>query len=126
VSEEVFRDSKRIALLPMGFCYPGKKGSGDMLPRPECAPLWHPPILSSLQQVKLRIYLGRPALVRYFGDRFGDMEEAVEAYRDLLPGEIALPHPSPRNQPWIKKRPWFEAALLPLLRERVREVVAVD
>ena len=124
VSDADFYDPKKIALLPMGFCFPGSGKSGDLPPRGECAPLWHPQILPLLPEVRLTIYLGRFAVTRYFGTRFADISSGVEAFGSLLPSQIVLPHPSPRNGPWIRQRPWFGDSLLPLLRRRVAEALS--
>ena len=123
ISSEDFYDPVKVALLPMGFCYPGTGKNGDFEPRPECAPLWHSRILPYLTEVRLTLYLGRFAVVHYLGERFPDLTEAVESYKQLLPKQMVLPHPSPRNGPWLKKRPWFEKAALPRLRDRVQSAL---
>ena len=105
----------------MGFCYPGSGKQGDLQPRKECAPLWHPQVLPLLKKTRLTIYLGRYAVERNLGDRYGSLTAAAEAYEELLPDVVALPHPSPRNGMWTSKRPWFSEILLPMLRARVRE-----
>ncbi|MBY0508115.1 MAG: uracil-DNA glycosylase family protein [Bryobacteraceae bacterium] len=105
LSEAEFYDPRRVALLPMGFCFPGSGKAGDLAPRTECAPLWHPQILPLLPEVRLTIYLGRFAVAWYFGSRFADISAAVESFESLLPKQIVLPHPSPRNGPWIQQRP---------------------
>jgi uracil-DNA glycosylase len=123
VDRETFYDPNRIGLLPMGFCYPGSGKQGDLPPRKECAPLWHPQLLPLLSETQLTIYLGRYAVERYLGDRYGSLTEAAEGYEDLLPAAVALPHPSPRNGMWTSKRPWFSDILLPRLRARVGEIL---
>jgi uracil-DNA glycosylase len=122
-SMEDFYNPRHIALLPMGFCYPGTGKSGDFEPRPECAPMWHPKILPQLKQLRLTIYLGRFALGHYFGERFPNLTAGVKAFKDLLPKQLILPHPSPRNGPWLKQNPWFEKSLLPYLRDRVQQAL---
>jgi uracil-DNA glycosylase len=124
VTTEQFYDPKKIALVPTGFCYPGSGATGDLPPRPECAPLWHPRILPLLRQVKLTIYLGSFAFSENLGGRYRNLSEAAENFRALMPETIVLPHPSPRNGMWASQRPWFNAELLPALRERVREALA--
>jgi hypothetical protein len=124
VTADEFYDPRRIALLPTGFCYPGSGKSGDLPPRPECAPLWHPRILPLLGNVSLTIYLGSFAFASHLGGRYKNLSEAAEDFRSLLPAVIVLPHPSPRNGMWASQRPWFENELLPALRVRVREVLA--
>jgi len=116
VTDAEFYDPKKIALLPMGFCFPGTGKGGDFGPRPECEPLWHPRILPLLKKRSLTIYLGRFAVGRYLGEDYADLTTAVESFESLLPEAIVLPHPSPRNGPWLKQRPWFEERLLPALR----------
>ena len=124
VTREQFYDSQQIALIPTGFCYPGSGTSGDLPPRPECAPLWHPRILPHLTQLKLTIYLGSFAYAVHFSDRYRNLSEAAEDFRALLPDRIVLPHPSPRNGMWASQRPWFQDELLPTLTARVSQVLA--
>ena len=123
VTREQFYDPKQIALIPTGFCYPGSGPSGDLPPRPECAPLWHPRILPQLTQLNLIIYLGSFAAAN-FSDRYRNLSEAVEDFQALLPDRIVLPHPSPRNGMWASQRPWFQSDLLPVLADRVTQVLA--
>lgn len=124
VTRAQFYDPRQIALIPTGFCYPGSGSGGDLPPRPECAPLWHPRILPRLTQVKLTIYLGSFAFGGAFSNRYRNLSEAAEDFRALLPERIVLPHPSPRNGMWASQRPWFEKDLLPTLAARVAEVLA--
>ena len=124
VSQEQFYDPRQIALVPTGFCYPGTGPAGDLPPRKECAPLWHPRILPMLTKVQLTIYLGSFAFSANLGDRYKNLSDAAEDFRGLLPAQVVLPHPSPRNGMWASQRPWFASELLPALRERVREVLA--
>lgn len=123
LTDEQFYDPDLVALLPMGLCYPGKARSGDAPPRPECAPLWHPPLLEAWQGVSLTVYIGRYAIEHYFGKRFKTLTEAVRAHGDLMPQRIALPHPSPRNNIWLKKNPWFGDDVLPDLQKRIQRAV---
>lgn len=124
VSREQFYDARQIALVPTGFCYPGSSGQGDLPPRPECAPLWHPRILPLLMKVELRIYLGSYAFASHWAKQYPNLSAGVADYRSLLPASVILPHPSPRNGMWAASRPWFKGELLPALRERVKEVLA--
>lgn len=132
VTREVFYDESRIAIVPMGFCYPGRdKSGGDRPPRPECAPLWHDKILAHLTSLELILLVGAYAQKRYLGRAAGrTMTETVRAGpRPFAPGgpELwPLPHPSWRNTAWLKKNPWFEAETLPRLRARVAELLARD
>jgi uracil-DNA glycosylase len=126
VDRETFFDQDRIAIMPMGFCYPGRDPrGGDNPPRPECAPLWHPPLLAALPAVELTLLIGLYAQRRYLGAkvgarRRGNLTETVRAWADYGPATLPLPHPSWRNTGWLKRNPWFEAELLPELRARVR------
>jgi uracil-DNA glycosylase len=124
LTDAQFYDARLVALMPMGFCYPGKGKSGDMAPRAECAPLWHDRLLASLRRVELTVLVGRYAMERYLAGAFGSITDAAAAHDELLPDRIALPHPSPRNNIWLKKHPWFERRALPALRRRVGSIVA--
>jgi uracil-DNA glycosylase len=123
VSREQFYDPTKIALVPMGFCFPGTGRHGDLEPRPECAPLWHPRILPLLQGCKVTIYLGRFAFTRYLADQYETLSEAVADFQNLLPRQIALPHPSPRTGIWVKQRPWFADTLLPILKTTIKKAL---
>lgn len=114
-----FYDAQLVALIPMGFCYPGKSKSGDMPPRPECAPLWHEALLAQLPKISMTIYLGRYAFDAYLSTRFATLTDAVAAHHQLLPEMAALPHPSPRNNRWLSRHPWFSSQVLPRLREAI-------
>jgi uracil-DNA glycosylase len=117
VEPETFYDEKIFALMPMGFCYPGKGTSGDMPPRPECAPQWHKKILNNLKQIELTILIGQYSQAYYLGDRAKDnLTETVRAYKTFLPQFLPLPHPSPRNRIWQKKNAWFEKRVVPELQ----------
>lgn len=123
VDRETFYDPRRFAILPTGMCWPGKKGTGDAPPRPECAPLWHPRILPHLRHVRLRLFVGRYAAERYLIPAHGrTLSEVLERWRDLPADVLALPHPSPRNR-WPDLHPRFEAELVPELRRRVRSAL---
>jgi uracil-DNA glycosylase len=123
VSKETFHNERLIALMPMGFCYPGTGARGDLRPRPECAPEWHDRMLAELPDVSLTILTGKYAFDRYLSDDFSSITEASRAHKHLLPSRIALPHPSPRNNFWLKKNPWFESDVLPVLRRRIRKLI---
>jgi len=108
----------------MGLCYPGTGRSGDLPPRPECAAAWHAPLLAQLQKTELILLVGRYAQAHYLGENGRPtLSETVQAWRDYLPRFLPLPHPSPRNQAWWKRRPWFEAELVPELRRRVKALL---
>lgn len=128
MSREVFYDPALVAIAPMGFCYPGTGPSGDLPPRPECAPLWRERLLAGLTQVRLTLVIGRYAqawhLPRQPGARPQTVTDTVRNWQARWPGIVALPHPSPRNRLWLMRNPWFEADLLPALRELVQQVLA--
>lgn len=120
-----FYDEQTIAILPTGFCYPGKGTSGDLPPRPECAPLWHPRLLPALPALRLTLLIGRYAQAYYLGGRARrGLTETVAAYADYLPEFFPLPHPSPRNVAWFKCNSWFQHDALPALRRRVATTLA--
>ncbi len=123
VSEEIFYDPLRIAILPMGFCFTGSGRSGDKPPRPECAPAWRELVLKELLGVRLTLVLGRYAQAYHLDAKSGSVTETVSSWREHWPEKLPLPHPSPRNQAWFKKNGWFEEEVLPMLRERVKELV---
>jgi uracil-DNA glycosylase len=123
LDRETFYDTGRVAILGMGFCYPGVDAKGgDLPPRPECAPLWHPRVLPLLPRIGLTLLVGSYAL-KWYGAWQNSMTESVAAWPTCLPSRFPLPHPSWRNTGWLKRNPWFEAEALPVLRSRVREVL---
>jgi uracil-DNA glycosylase len=121
IDAQTFYDAARIAIVPMGFCYPGRAGGGgDNPPRPECAPQWHPALLAALPGIELTLLVGAYAQARYLGAaRPRTMTETVRAWRGWLPDYMATPHPSWRTTGWLKRNPWFEDEVLPELRRRV-------
>ncbi len=120
VNEKMFYDPEVFALMPMGFCYPGAGKSGDLPPRPECAPLWHPQLLAQMKSVKLTLLVGRYSQAHYLGERVREnLTETVRHFRDYLPQYLPLPHPSPRNGIWLRRNPWFEEGLLPVLKNQI-------
>ncbi len=125
VDRDGFYDQTRIAIVPMGFCYPGRNPrGGDNPPRPECAPLWHAPLLAALPGIELTLLVGQYAQAHYLGKRRrATLTETVHAWADYAPGFLPLPHPSWRNTAWLKRNPWFGAELLPELRARVRALL---
>lgn len=124
IDKKVFYDASTIALVPMGFCYPGKGTSGDLPPRPECAPLWHKILLSSMPNVKLTLLFGNYAQNYYLKKRAKKtLTKTVQNYKEYLPEFLPLPHPSPRNNIWLKKNPWFERDLLPILKEKIAHLI---
>jgi len=120
-----FYDETRIAIVPMGFCYPGKAGGGDAPPRPECRATWHPRLLPLLGEVRLTLLIGQYAQAYFLGERRkSTLTDTVRAWCEYAPQYIPLPHPSPRNVGWFKTNPWFEAETVPALRALVREALA--
>jgi uracil-DNA glycosylase len=124
IERDVFYDEARVAIIPMGFCYPGRGASGDLPPRRECAPLWLDQLLARLPAIQLTLLVGQYAQRHFLGARRkSSLAETVEAWREYTPRLLPLPHPSPRNQPWLKRHPWFERELVPLLRRRIHPLV---
>jgi uracil-DNA glycosylase len=107
--------------LPMGFCFPGTGKSGDLPPRPECAETWRQQLLDSLMQIRLTLVIGQYAQRWHLPHRHGNLTETVRAWREYGPGIVPLPHPSPRNNIWLKKNPWFSKELLPFLKVLTKE-----
>ena len=126
LSDEAFYDEKQVAIMPMGFCYPGKGKSGDLPPRPECAPTWHGSLLSQLPDIRLTLLIGQYAQNHYLQDDFRTLTERVQNFRNAGAAIIPLPDPLPRNQLWLKKNPWFEAEVIPELQARVRALLQAD
>lgn len=124
LAPEVFYDERRVAILPIGLCYPGTVNGADLPPRKECAPLWHPRIVPALGQVRLTLLVGSYAQAFHLADlRKPAMTETVRAFREYLPRFLPLPHPSWRNSGWLKRNAWFEAELVPELRRLIRATV---
>lgn len=125
LDRDAFYDESRVAIMGMGFCYPGvDRHGGDLPPRPECAPLWHPRVLPLLPSVALTLLIGLHTHRLYLpGGGSLSVTERVAGWRDHPPDRFVLPHPSWRNTGWLKRNPWFGDELLPVLRERVRAVL---
>ena len=124
VTPQEFYDPRKFAILPMGFCFPGTGKSGDLPPRPECAPAWRDQLLGRLINVEMTLVLGQYAQRYQFGDAKVTLTERVKCWRDTWPAAVPLPHPSPRNNLWLKRNPWFELELLPQLRAQVAAILA--
>lgn len=125
ISNDQFYNPQYFAILPMGFCYPGKGKSGDLPPLPTCAEQWQMPLLSQLPNIQLIILIGRFAQQWHLGNkRKPSLTETVRHWQDFWPMYLPLPHPSPRNNGWIKQNPWFEQQILPTLQQRINEILA--
>lgn len=124
VEEQDFYNEKLFALVPMGFCYPGTTRSGDLPPRPECAPQWHQQVLQSMSDIRITLLIGLYAQNYYLGHAGKNtLTETVKNYKEYLPKYMPLPHPSPRNNIWQKKNSWFMESLIPALRRTVLPLV---
>ncbi|MBR9756847.1 MAG: uracil-DNA glycosylase family protein [Algicola sp.] len=124
VTPEQFYNPKNFAIIPMGFCYPGKGKSGDLPPRPECAPQWHQPLFDNMKQVELVLLIGMYAQRYYLKEQAkSTLTETVKSFKNYMPKYLPLPHPSPRNRFWLTKNPWFEVDVLPELRKRVEMIL---
>lgn len=126
ITREVFYDPRRIALLPMGFCYPGTGSGGDLPPRLECATTWRASLLSKLRKVELTLAVGQYALRYHLPNETGTLTDVVREWRKYWPHLLPLPHPSPRNNMWLRRNPWFEAEVVPVLRSRVAEILGTE
>lgn len=123
VSKEQFYNADLFGIMPMGFCYPGTGKSGDLPPRPECAPLWHDRLFEQFEDVKLTLLIGQYAQKQYLQKAAkSSLTETVKNYQEYLPKYLPLPHPSPRNNIWMKKNPWFKEEVSSRLAETVSEI----
>ncbi|MXO57374.1 uracil-DNA glycosylase family protein [Pontixanthobacter gangjinensis] len=124
LSKEQMYDPARVALVPMGFCYPGKASGGDKPPRKECAPQWHGQVLAQLPRDRLTLLVGTYAQGYYLPKtRSMSLTQRVESFEQFLPHILPLPHPAWRSRIWMQKNPWFEAAVLPVLRQYIDKLV---
>lgn len=124
ISSDDFYNEEKVALVPMGFCYPGKGKTGDLPPRKECAEAWHHQLLNALKGVELTILIGQYAQKHYLKSDFNqNLTETVRAFETYLPTTIPLPHPSPRNRFWLSKNPWFEKELVPALKKMIAHIL---
>lgn len=124
LSREEFYDPKLLAILPMGFCFPGTGKGGDLPPRSECAEAWRDKLLSRLKSVELTLVIGQYALNWHLpGNEKFTLTKVVKEWRDYWPEVLPIPHPSPRNNRWLRNNPWFEEDVLPKLKQRVRSLV---
>jgi len=124
VTNAQFYAPRNFAIVPMGFCYPGKAKSGDLPPRSECAPLWMKQILGKLEDHTLKILIGQYSQKYFLGDSIKrNLTETIKNWREYLPDFLVLPHSSPRNNIWLKKNPWFSEELLPVVKKLVRKTL---
>lgn len=123
ISKNTFYDSNQIAILPMGFCYPGKGNNGDLPPRPECEPAWRNQLLAQLPNIKIILVLGKYAQTYHFGNSSSSLTSLVKSWRTYWPSKVPLPHPSPRNNIWLSKNRWFEQDLIPSLQKQCRQLL---
>lgn len=124
LSMDCFYDASLIAIIPMGYCYPGRGNGGDLPPRRECATLWLDHLLAKLPRIELTLLIGLHAQRHFLGKRRKhSLTETVKAWREFSPEYLPLPHPSARNTPWFQRNPWFEDELLPVLRERIKSLL---
>ncbi|MCT4601886.1 MAG: uracil-DNA glycosylase family protein [Marinifilum sp.] len=127
IDRKTFYNNEIFAIIPMGFCYPGKGKSGDLPPRKECAPLWHEKLFDKIEHLELIVLIGSYAQAYYLGTKNKKtLTETVKNHSEYLPKFIALPHPSPRNNIWLRKNDWFEKDVLPVLRERITSVISKE
>ena len=122
MDSDQFYDESCIAIVPMGFCYPGKGKSGDLPPSPACAPLWHERLLEQMPKVELVLLVGSYAQSHYLGGSRETLTARVRRWPDFAPRYLPLPHPSPRNTFWLRRNPWFETEVVPALRRRVAQI----
>lgn len=123
IDSDTFYNPHQVAIMPMGLCYPGKGKSGDLPPRKECAPLWHHQILPLLPQIKLTLLIGQYAQNYYLYDKPKTLTETVRQWQQWAPHFMPLPHPSPRNTLWLRKNPWFEETVLPVIQTQFRKAL---
>lgn len=121
VDDETFCNPELFAIMPMGFCFPGTGKSGDLPPRPECAPAWHQALLQQMPNIQLTLLIGQYAQNHYLEDKPKTLTDTVKAWQQWAPKTFVLPHPSPRNQFWLKKNPWFEDDVLPCLQAAIKK-----
>ncbi len=124
IEHDVFYDANNIAILPMGFCYPGTGKSGDLPPRPECATAWRERLLTQLPKVEMTLVIGQYAQRYHLHNGKQSVTDTVRAWESYWPRYVPLPHPSPRNNIWLKKNPWFEHEVIPRLREQVKRILS--
>ncbi|MCE0493812.1 uracil-DNA glycosylase family protein [Vibrio salinus] len=123
IDKAQFYNKNKVAIMPMGLCYPGRGKSGDLPPRKECAPMWHQKVLDQLPGIELTLLIGQYAQQYYLNNKPKTLTETVKNWQQWAPAFIPLPHPSPRNTFWLKKNPWFEEDVIPYVAKRVHEIL---
>lgn len=123
IDSDTFYNPEKVAIMPMGFCYPGKGKSGDLPPRKECAPKWHDLLWKKMPNIQLTLLIGQYAQHCYLQDDYSTLTERVKHWKDSPAGFLPLPHPSPRNRLWLKKNAWFEQQVIPCLRQQVHRLI---
>jgi len=124
IDREVFYDESRVNILPMGFCYPGTGKSGDLPPRPECASHWRQKLMSELGEIEFTLIIGQYAMDWHLRDKKKKtVTETVKSYEEFWPDHAVLPHPSPRNNIWLRRNPWFEEEIIPKIQNRIRTLL---
>ncbi len=127
LARDAFYDPAQVALMPMGFCYPGKGKGGDLPPRPECAPLWHARLLAALPEVSLTLLVGQYAMAAYLPKQMRpSVTAAVRSAIDMPGNRFPLPHPAWRSRLWMLKNVWFEAEVLPVLRQKIAAAISAS
>ncbi|MEI7614687.1 MAG: uracil-DNA glycosylase family protein [Betaproteobacteria bacterium] len=125
IDKKTFYDVSRIAILPMGFCYPGTGKSGDLPPRPECAIAWRTKLLDCMPTIQLTLVIGQYAQAWHLtAAEKGSLTDTVKAWKAYWPDKVPLPHPSPRNNIWLKRNSWFGEEVIPKLKDRVQEILS--
>jgi uracil-DNA glycosylase len=124
VDRQTFYDPHKFAIVPMGFCFPGTGKSGDLAPRKECAPLWQDKLHAALPNIQLCLTIGLYAQAWHLGNkRERTLTQTVQNWQSFWPDVLPMPHPSPRNQMWLRKNEWFEADVIPVLQNRIRQLL---
>lgn len=127
ISRDIFYDETKLAILPMGFCYPGTGPSGDLPPRPECAKHWRAKLLAQLTNIQLTLAIGQYAIAYHIPDSKSHktLARTVKNWQAYWPQALPLPHPSPRNNGWLKNNPWFEKEVVPTLQKRIQKLLSL-
>ena len=124
IDRDIFYDESRVNILPMGFCYPGTGKSGDLPPRPECAENWRQRLMAELGEIDFTLIIGQYAMDWHLKDKKKKtVTETVRSFEEFWPAYAVLPHPSPRNNIWLKRNPWFEEEVIPKIRARIRTLL---